>query len=81
MEMIMYPEEEAASLYDGMYGWNWSAYTVEGFDGVIIEGYRSFPSWAIVPTSRELEELHKAFQSGEHELLVDLLNSVKGWRG
>lgn len=63
---------------DGMYGWNYSVYTLEGFDGILIEGYRSFPSWAIVPTSKELEELHKAYQSGDHELLVDLLEKVQG---
>lgn len=63
---------------EGVYGWNYSVYTLEGFDGTLIEGYRSTPSWAIVPTYDELEELHKAYQSGDHELLVDLLGKVQG---
>ena len=63
---------------DGMYGWNYSVYTLEGFDGTIIEGYRSFPSWAIVPTDSELKELYKAYQSGNRALLVELFDQVKG---
>ena len=63
---------------DGVYGWNYSVYTIEGFGGTIIEGYRSFPSWAIVPTSRELEELHNAYQSGNRALLAELFYQVKG---
>ena len=52
--------------------------TLEGFDGTLLEGYRNYPSWVITPTSRELEELHNAYQSGNHELLVDLLGKVQG---
>ena len=58
---------------DGVYGWNYSIYKLEGF-----YGYRSFPSCAIAPTSSELEELHKAYQKGDHELLVDLLGKIQG---
>ena len=63
---------------DDVYGWNYYVYTMEGFDGTIIEGCRSFPSWAITPTSEELEELHKAYQSDNYEVLVDLLGKVQG---
>ena len=63
---------------DGVYGWNWTAYALEWFDGTIIEGYRSFPSWAIVPTDSELKELYKAYQEGNRALLVELFDQVKG---
>lgn len=61
----------------GIYGWNWTVYTLEGFDGTLIEGYRNYPSWVITPTYEELEELHNAYKSGNHELLVDLLGKVQ----
>lgn len=61
----------------GLYGWNWTAYTVEGFDGVILEGYRSFPSWTIIPTNDELEVIHKAYKHGP-EALIKALESVQG---
>ena len=63
---------------DGVYGWNYSVYTLEDFDGTLIEGYHNCPSWAITPTYEELEELHNAYKSDNHELLVDLLGKVQG---
>lgn len=66
---------------EGVYGWNWSAYTLEGFDGTLLEGYRNFPSWSILPSDQELADLFKAYKSGNHALLIDLLNNVKGWQG
>ena len=62
---------------DGVHGWNYSVYTLEGFDGIIIEGYRSFPSWAIVPTSRELEELHRVWKENP-SMLPTLVEKVQG---
>lgn len=62
----------------GVYGWNWTVYTLEDFDGTLIEGYRNYPSWVTTPTDDELEELHNAYQNGDHELLVDLLGKVQG---
>ena len=64
---------------EGIYGWNWSAYTLEGFNGTLIEGYRSLPSWAIVPTNRELEELHNAYKQGPNAL-IKALENVQGRR-
>ena len=61
----------------GLYGWNWTAYTVEGFDGSIIEGYRSFPSWVITPTPDELEVIHKAYKHGPNAL-IKALENVQG---
>lgn len=68
---------KAVGWNEGVYGWNWTAYTLD-WDGIIIEGYRSFPSCAIVPTDSELEELYKAYQEGNHALLVELFDQVKG---
>lgn len=62
----------------GVYGWNWTVYTLEDFEGTLIEGYRNYPSWVTTPTDDELEELHNAYQNGDHELLVDLLGKVQG---
>ena len=65
----------------GVYGWNWSAYRVPGWLGVVIEGYRSFPSWAVRPTSEELERIHTA-DAGEH--LADVLDEIMvahGYKG
>ena len=61
----------------GLYGWNWTAYTVDGFDGSIIEGYRSFPHDVITPTHDELEALHKAYKHGP-ETLIKVLEKVQG---
>lgn len=63
---------------EGKYGWNYSVYTLEGFDGILIEGYRSFPSWSILPAGPELAALYEAYKNGDHALLVELLNSIKG---
>lgn len=62
---------------EGIYGWNWSAYTIEGFDGIIIDGYRSLPSWVIVPTPNELEELYRAYKQGPNAL-IKALENVQG---
>lgn len=61
----------------GLYGWNWTAYTVEGFDGTLIEGYRSFPRGAITPTPDELEVIHKAYKHGPNAL-IKALETVQG---
>lgn len=63
---------------EGKYGWNWYAYTLENFNGTLIESYRNNPSWSILPTRPELAELYGAYKNGDHALLVKLLNSIKG---
>jgi hypothetical protein len=62
----------------GLYGWNWTAYTLEDFDGTLLEGYRNYPSGVIEPTHEELEELHNAYKCDNHGLLVALLEKVHG---
>ena len=65
----------------GVYGWNWSAYRVPGWLGVVIEGYRSFPSWAVRANPEEVERIHKA-DAGEP--LADVLDEIMvahGYKG